>query len=260
MKLSLKASAFLVGTTLVSLVFILAHDALTQSRYFKARTITIDGNQRVSQERVLELGQIDVGDNILAMNLKLLRQRLLNNPWIADVELERELPDAVHIVVREHVPAAIVNFDQDYYVSSTGQIIGAVSDSDQIHVPRLTGLTIADFAPESRQRSPETIAFLKLVELSCLDGSILPLHEIERIDIDPQIGVTLSAFENRIAIKLGKTDYTGKFNRIRDMIAYLREGKHLRHVACIDLNDLDRVVVGAVEKKSLLGVCYRKET
>jgi cell division protein FtsQ len=259
-KLSLKALAFLVGTTLVSLVFILAHDALTQSRYFNARTITVDGNQRVSLERILELGQINVGDNILAMNLKLLRQRLLNNPWIADVELERELPDTVHIVVKEHIPAAIVHFDRDYFVSSTGQIIGAVSEADKIDVPRLTGLTIADFASKSTRRSPESTAFLKVVELSCLDGSILPLHKIERIDIDPQIGVTLSAFENRIAIKLGKSGYTGKFNRIRDMIAYLREGEHLRHVACIDLNDLDRVVVGAVEKKSLLGVCYRKET
>jgi len=202
-----------------------------------------------------------MGDNILATNLKLLRRRILGNPWIAEVTVERELPDAIHIYVEEHVPAAIARFDQDYFVSTSGKIIKAIGDTEAIDIPRLTGLTLADLVPDNGARRPRaTRTFLKVVELSRLDGSVLPLHDIDRIDIDPLIGVTLSAFQNRIAIKLGRDGYTEKFNRIRDMVAYLREGKHLQHVASIDLNDLDRVVVGAVGKDPLLGVCYRKET
>ena len=258
--LSVKALVFVTLTGGVSLLFILAHDALTQSSYFSAKTITVEGNVRVKTEKILRMSRIGIGDNILAMNLRLLQKRILNNPWIAEVSLERELPDTVRIFVGEYTPAAIVNFDQDYYVSTTGEIIKAADDSDRIDVPLLTGFTLADFAPEGAARSPVATAFLKVVQLSQLDGSVLPIHDIERIDIDPHMGVTLSAFENRIAIKLGQAGYTEKFNRIRDMVAYLRQGKHLKHVACIDLNDLNRVVVGAVGKKPLLGVCYRKET
>ena len=258
--LSLKALAFLAVTTGVSLLFILAHDALTQSRYFDAEAITVEGNTRVTVENIVQIGQVGIGDNILAMNLKLLRRKILGNPWIAEVSVERDLPDTIRIFVREYTPAAIVRFDRDYFVSTTGEIIKPVDDSENIDVPILTGLTLADFAPDSSDRSPGSSAFLQVVELSQLHGSVLPLHDIERIDIDPHIGVTLSVFENGIAIKLGREGYTQKFNRIRDMIAYLRQGKHLEHVACIDLNDLNRVVVGAIGKRPLLGVCHRKET
>lgn len=257
---SLKAVAIVVGTTGMSLLFILVHDALTQSPYFSARAITVEGNHRVAPERILELGAVRMGDNILATNLKLLRRRILGNPWIAEVTVERELPDAIHIYVEEHIPAAVVHFDQDYYVSTSGEIIKAVGEPGAIDVPRLTGLTLADLVPDHGTRPQATQTFLKVVELSRLDGSVLPLHNIDRIHIDPLIGVTLSAFQDRIAIKLGQAGYTEKFNRIRDMVAYLREGEHLQHVASIDLNDLDRVVVGAVGKDPLLGVCYRKET
>jgi hypothetical protein len=154
----------------------------------------------------------------------------------------------------------VVRFDRDYYVSTTGEIIKPVEGPKDITVPRLSGLTLADFAGDWTSPSPGTKVFLKLVELSRLHGSVLPLHVIEQIDIDPQIGITLSAFDNSITIKLGRDGYTQKFNRIRDMVAYLRQGKHLKHVASIDVNDLDRVVIGAVGKQPLLGVCYRKET
>lgn len=258
--LCVKALGFLTLTAGISVLLILAHDALTQSRYFSAKRIIVKGNERITSEQILRMSGVEIGDNILAMNLKLLQQRILNNPWIAEVGLERELPDTVRISVDEYMPAAIVRFEEDYYVSTTGEIIKTVDASEKIDVPLLTGLTLADFAPDSRNRSVESKAFLKVVELSQLDGSVLPLHDIEGIDIDPHIGVTLSAFENEITIKLGQEGYEEKFNRIRDMVAYLRQGKHLKHVACIDLNNLNRVVVGAVGKKPLLGVCYRKET
>jgi len=257
---SLKASVFLAITLGVSLVFILAHDALTQSPYFSAKGITVEGNVRVPPETILKLARISIGDNVLAMNLTQLQNRISAIRWIREVGLERDLPDTIRIFVTEYTPAAVVRFDRDYCVSTTGEIIKPVAGPEHIDVPRLSGLTLADFAGDCSSPSPGSKAFLKLVELSQLHGSVLPLRDIEQIDIDPQIGITLSAFDNSITIKLGRGGYTQKFNRIRDMVAYLRQGKHLKHVACIDLNDLDRVVIGAVGKQPLLGVCYRKET
>ena len=60
-------------------------------------------------------------------------------------------------------------------------------------------------------------------------------------------------------IKLGFEDYKSKFDRLRDMIAYLRPGDGLPHVDSVDLNDRDRVVIEPSDRTSLLGVCYRKE-
>jgi hypothetical protein len=74
------------------------------------------------------------------------------------------------------------------------------------------------------------------------------------------MGLTLVGFEKGLAIKLGFGDYESKFNRLRDMMSYFRQGgDELLNIACIDLNDLERVVVRPTGGVSLLGVAYRKE-
>ncbi len=255
-----KVMFLLVITVGTSLLFVLAHDALTQSTYFEAKTITVDGNRRLTAKTILEQSNINIGDNILAINLNLLRDRLLANPWIAAVELERDLPDAVHILIQEQMPVAIVQLGQDFYLGKSGEIIKPVEPSDRIDVPVVTGLEIKDFDPNRLERSASSKAVMEVIRLAQLHGSVLPLHSIHRIGIDPQMGVTIAAFENEMVIKLGLKGYNEKFNRMRDMIGYLRQGEHLLDVGCMDLNDLNRVVVRPANERSLLGVCYRKET
>jgi len=250
----------LVGTIGISLLFVLTHDALTQSAYFEAKTITVDGNQRLTRKTILEQSNINIGDNVLAINLNLLRNRLLANPWIAAVELERDLPDAIHILIREQIPVAIVKLGQDFYLGESGEVIKPVELSDRIDVPVVTGLELKDFDPNGPERSASSNGVMEVIRLAQLHGSVLPLHSIHRIDVDSQMGVTIAAFENNMVIKLGLQGYNEKFNRMRDMIGYLRQGEHLLDVGCMDLNDLNRVVVRPASETSLLGVCYRKET
>ena len=42
-------------------------------------------------------------------------------------------------------------------------------------------------------------------------------------------------------------------------MSYFRRGDELLNIACIDLNDLERVVVRPTGGVSVLGVAYRKE-
>jgi cell division protein FtsQ len=257
--LAVRALLFITCIGGTSLLFILAHDALTQSSYFEAKTITVAGNERLSKETVLKLAGIRLRDNILGVNLKVLRNNLLADPWIASTEIQRDLPDSIHIRIREKVPVAVVELNRPFYLSETGEIFKPVEPSDCTEVPVVSGLRLSDIDPGNPGRSIALKSIMEVIRLTRLHGSVLPSRSLKGIHADSEMGLTLFGYSNGMAIKLGYEDYESKFDRLRDMMAYLRQGDRLRHVGSVDLNDLDRVVIRPGDRTSLLGVCYRKE-
>jgi cell division protein FtsQ len=241
------------------LLFILGHDALTQSNYFEAKTIKVHGNERLSKESILKQAGIKLRDNILGMNLKVLRNNLLADPWIATAEIERELPDTIQIRIKERIPVAVVELNRPFFLSEGGKIFKPVESSDRDDVPVITGLKLSDITPDNPRSSRALSAILEVIRLTRLHGSVLPSHSLHGVHADPQTGLTLFGFPNRMAIKIGYDDYKSKFDRLRDMVAYLRQGDGLLNVGSMDLNDQDRVVIKPSDRASLLGVCYRKE-
>jgi len=268
---SIKVLLLLTGIGGTSLLFIMVHDALTQSPYFEARTITVEGNHRLSREVILKQAKIGLGDNILSVNVRRIRYRLLANPWIAAAEVERGLPDTIHIRVKERVPIAILDLnpptrlasesvaDSRFYLDEYGEIFKAVQASDEIKVPVVTGLRLSDIELGDYLRPRVFRAVMEALHLSRLHGTILPLHALHRIHADREMGLVLFAFEGGLAIKIGFGDYESKYNRLRDMTSYLNQEDQLLTIECIDLNDPDRVVVKPSRGVSLLGVGYRKE-
>lgn len=117
--LCLKIMLLLGGMAGTSLFLILVYDAVTQSSYFKARTITVEGNQRLSKDTILKQAGLKIHDNILFVNLNTLRYRLIAHPWVAAAEIERQLPDVIHIRVKERVPIAIVELNRSSSLAST---------------------------------------------------------------------------------------------------------------------------------------------
>lgn len=243
----------------ISLLCILGYDALTQSAYFNARTITVSGNHRLSKKAVLRKAGVRANQNILDLNLKLLCNRLVADPWIADAEIERELPDAVHIRIKERTPVAVVKLNRPFYLSDQAEIFKALEPGEHPKVPLVTGLRLSDLDLEHPGRCSALQSVMKVIRLTRLHGSVLPFHSVYRIHVDSRMGLTLFCFETARAVKLGFGDYEAKFDRLRDMMARLKDANGFAAVRAVDLNDPDRVVVKPEGGASLLGVCYRKE-
>ena len=255
----LKVLLVVGGMGATSLLFILVHDALTQSAYFETRTIAVEGNWRLSSDAILKAAGLKLHDNILSLNLKAVRYRLLSNPWISSAEVERRLPDTIRVRIRERVPIAILDLGRHFYLDQDGEIFKSVEPSDQVKVPLVTGLTLADIDLDHPWRARLFRAVMQALRLSQLQGSAVPLHALHRIHVDPAMGLTLFVFDSKLAVKMGFGNYKSKYNRLRDMITYLSHGDQHLYVRSIDLNDLDRVVVRPSAGVSFQDVCYRKE-
>lgn len=237
--------ALFVFCSVVGLSFLLIffHDVLIQSSCFEARKIAVEGCHRILPSEILRWGNLDKTTNILSVNIKALQLHLTSHPWIKSADIWREVPDKIHIRVSEYTPVAIVDCGQRFLLDDEGTIFKKLDHGEEVLVPIVSGLKMSDLRIHGKHRPSLLEAVLAVTQLSRLDGSILPLHSITAIHVDSEMGLTLYAFDNDTAIKLGFGNYQAKFNRFRDMIPYLQNQQGLLHVQCVDLKDTGRVIV-----------------
>lgn len=234
-------------------VFILVHDVLTHSDYFKAEKLTIKGLHRLTKEQIVRHAQVHAGVNILAVNLSLTRKRLLEHPWIAEVEVSREIPSGLSIHIREHRPLAIIDVGRKLLINRQGKIFKEWDSSDPTHLPVISGLNITDFGihghstPTERRGEPKAAlpvtAVMRVLQMGEENGSILPNRFIKQIEVDRQMGLTLYAFDSAKKIKLGFDNYAGKYRLLENLFEYLKRQRRFSDFERIDLNNIDRVVV-----------------
>jgi cell division protein FtsQ len=268
--LGLKIVLLVGGLTGTSLLLILAYDTVTQSSYFEAKMITVEGTRELSKGKVLELAGLKLGDNILSVNVHTLRDRLMANPWIAAADIERTLPDAIHIQIRERVPMAIVDLERLFYLDENGAIFKLAESSDKARVPIVTGLSLSAFDLSDPWRSPLFGAVMDVLRLSRGHDSVIPFESLHRVHVDRDMGLTLFATlepysppalpicmpalastaggggpagPNPAAIKVGFGSYESKFSRLRDIVSYLKRDSGFLNLQFVDLDDTDRIVV-----------------
>jgi cell division septal protein FtsQ len=82
----------------------------------QVRSITVQGNVRLSSGAVQAIVDGLRGSNILTVDLPRYRTRLLESPWVADVALRRVLPSTVEIFVSERRPMGLCRIGSTVYL------------------------------------------------------------------------------------------------------------------------------------------------
>ncbi len=238
-----KAAGVICATAVLSLLFILVHDVLVQCRYFNATVVSVTGCRRLSETAIMNQAGVTPGVNILSVNLTAARKRLLAHPWIAEAEVRRDIPDAIHIRVREHVPLASLDLGKEFLINREGAIFKTAAAGENEGLPLITGLTFADIAPPGSDAGKPFQAVLDVLNLGAREGVVLPNQLVREIRVDREIGLTLMAFDQGRAIKLGYGAYPQKYARLRNVLFYMKQRQEFIDFVSIDLNDLERVVV-----------------
>ena len=239
--------------TVMSFLFILGHDFITQCGYFRADNVIVRGTHRLSKQQILEQANINKGINILSVNLSIIRNRLLAHSWIAEAEVRRELPDMITIGIKEHEPLAILDFGRWFLINVNGEVFKEWTASDPDVLPIVSGLQFSDLNVPGESRSTSFNAVMEVLRLGQKPDSILPNGRIRRIRVDTQIGLTLYAFDRARVIKLGYHDYPDKYKRLESVLFYLKKKRCFPDFNSIDLNHLDRIVVNLVRNESSAG-------
>ncbi len=115
--------AFLLSVVAVALAIIVVV-LCVWSPLFQIRSISVEGScTHVSAEQVTQLAAVPAGATLFGYDESGVAQRLLSDPWVADVTLTRSLPDTLIIQIEERTLGAIVmlsNGTQAWRLSTDG--------------------------------------------------------------------------------------------------------------------------------------------
>ena len=244
-------SLMIVG---MSLVFIFIYDVLTQCDYFKAETITISGEQRLRPDQILKTAEIEKGDNLVSLNLKTIREKLLANPWIADADVRRIFPKTIDIRIKEQKPMAVLDFGKQFLINTSGVIFKEARASEATGLPLMTGIEYSDWnIPEA----PVFVSVLEVLNMGKSTDEVLPNTLIKTIHVDREIGLTLDTAGPVRTVKLGYGKYRNKYSRLGKILSYVAENEEIDFFEEIDLRNPDHIV--ARPGKEILSEKDKKE-
>ena len=250
---------------ITSVLFVFVYDVITQCDYFRAKSLKIEGVQRLSQNQIIAAARVKKGMNVLDVNLAMARKRLLAQPWIADAEIRREIPAGLYIKVQEHSPLAIIDLGRKFLLDENGRVFKEWTDTDPANLPVVSGLALSDIRihnktaaqPSQKGRDPAQLdhpqndpfeAVMQVLRLGGQTRGILSNRNIRQIKVDREIGITLVAFKQMKTIELGYYNYPLKFNMLKDILSYGSQRRSFPEFDRIDLNNVNRIVVNPVSK------------
>jgi cell division protein FtsQ len=207
------------------------------SRRFTLERIEVVGNSRVPASWVRDMAAAELGANLLLLPLTPPMRRLEAHPWIAHVEIRKQLPDTLVVQVHERKPAALLRRGEELaYVGADGTVIlrAAAEEVGAENLLRLVASTEIDLdgtevraalsaARELERARPQWAAKLREVEIlgpdeMRLSTDALPFPLLVRAE-------TLAA----------------SVRRLQDLLPEI-EARY-PHIDAVDLRAVDRIVI-----------------
>lgn len=156
---------------LIAIIIVLALTA----PIFNITDITVNGNNQVSTNMIINLSGLRKGENIFKFN-NTVKQKIKENTYIESVNVKRKLPGTVIISVEERTVKYQINLINSYvYIDKNGYILE--NSSEKKDVPVIVGLAIKEEEMLNEKR-------LKIEDLEKLNDIIKIIDSAKTINID----------------------------------------------------------------------------
>ncbi len=236
-----------------SLGAIFVYDFVTQSPLFMVRQIKVSGNDRVTQEEILEICGLNKSENILRINLIAIEKRLSSHPWIESATLRREIfSRGLLVSVAEQKPLAIANIQNIVRVIINTQGIPFKEyDPERDHLgglPVISGLDLTLSGSSCEFQGP---LFDSIMEFFHTNPEAA--RQVITVNGDSQTGIliyTRGVFDNQpqlpghmIPIRMGFDHFREKLAKARDISAYISKNFPGKTIRAMDLFDMEKVFV-----------------
>ena len=186
------------------------------SPIFNISEIKVNGNKNISQDKIIFLSDIKLGENLFRINKKEIISCIKQNGYIESVIIKRKIPNKVEINIVERQVNFVIECGSGYaYINNQGYVLEV--NSEKYDVPILLGTTTqVEQLIEANRLNSEDLkklgTVLKIVNI-CKVNDISEL--ITSIDISDSNNYTLY-FENE-----KKTAYLGDCSDLETRVLYL---------------------------------------
>jgi cell division septal protein FtsQ len=197
------------------------------SSYFRLEDVDVIGIVRTDRDEIGRAIGFSAGSPLLETDLAAIRERVAAIDWVKEVEVSRDLPNKLIVIVTEHTPVAMAVTDEGRrYVDPDGEL--SEIDTDIGGLPKFSGMTKPDQYVDGAR-------LLKLIS----DGRLVADGNVKTVRFDAVMGYTVITDEG-VEIRFGLPPFDKKIAR---MTQVLEDAQKRGPVRCIYLDIDDRVVV-----------------
>lgn len=173
-----------VVITAISLVLLVALAVgVIVSPVFAMRTVSVQGEEQLTEGEVLRSGGLDGDTNVLLLSTDRIRESMLANPWIAEAHIARSLPASVSVQIRERRPVAVARAAGGYLlIAEDGTTLVATDRRGEL--PQIKGGSPAPPGERSDQIAGAAAAAAVFDETVRAGGPILTAEADGTISIE----------------------------------------------------------------------------
>lgn len=210
----------IVKYTFLLILALVAIIATMTSPLFNIKKITVTGNNKITNEEIISLSQINIEENTYKTNMKKAKSKILENPYIKSVEIKRKLPSSVEIIIEERKTTFMIEYGSSYvYINNQGYILEASSEKLEVPILQGTETMIEDFIPGNRMCAEDLekmSTVIKIMEIAA-NNEISSL--ITRIDIQSKQNYKIVfETEQKVAYIGDETDLNTKILNIKSIL------------------------------------------
>ena len=235
-----KVALGLSSTALVCAVFFGVYRAFCSATFFRLKNVEVSNSRRLNREEILAIAGAEPGRDLLRMNLKLMGEHLMQNPWIESVRIRRYLPDGLSIAVTEREPLAVVNMGFIYYLDKKGNVFKVLNPGDRLDYPVITGIGEDDMNSDPKGTREALASACELLNILRQKGAFI-LADVSEIHYDKDLGFTMFTASGGLPVRIGAGDFHAKLERFARVYRELMAQRPSLHF--IDLDYSDRIVI-----------------
>ena len=212
---------------------------------FAIRQIVVDDNGVLTPGRVMQFAGVQIGQNLLSVDLDQVRHNLEMLPLVRSVEVRRMLPDRLFIRVLERTAVARLRVagresgDETCYIDRAGFVMKALKLVDGTRLqpltprpaPELTGVTLADARVGRQVESEQIYRALELLDKldQAVAGSML---EVEQIDLSKPRELELTTTQHT-KVKVDVENFPQQLRRLGAILRWAQQRQ--KSVQMVDL-------------------------
>jgi cell division protein FtsQ len=204
--------------------------------------VRVGGNAIVSSAEILRLAAIPPRAKLFAVDLAAVQKRVLQNPFIRSVSVNRQGPEGVRLTVTERRPVALLAAAQLLSVDEEGTVLPAVRSDQLFDLPVLTGaIPPAECVPGKRITGyavHEALGALAVARR--MDDDLF--RRISEIAVSETGDLVMHTAEAGVPVILGRNDMPMKLVTFDGFWRQIVERRGPKYLQLVDLRFEDQVV------------------
>ncbi len=220
----------------------LMRDYLHTSPHFAIETLAVEGNERVTEQVILERAGISVGDNVFTRTPEEIRASVETHPWVAHAHVERRLPGTVRISIEERRAVAVLTLDDALYlVGDDATVFKQIEENDPVDLPVVTGVDRLRFVRDRPYRTSILVEIVALLHDYRMAG-LWRREPIGEIHLRTNDDIVLFVGDDGMEVRLGRGPFLAKLRKLRRVLDRLGDERAV-YVYLDNVRRPDRVTV-----------------